>query len=199
MRKVSLLEEERKSKLRAIELFESGRIDKIEVGTIKGLMEINRFLFQDVFDFAGKIRNENISKGNFRFAPVLFLDSNLKIVEKMPENTFEEIIEKYVEMNIIHPFREGNGRATRIWLDQILKKNINKCVDWDKIDKDKYLSAMERSVVNTLEIYTLLKENLTDKINDRGVYMRGIQQSYYYENQDEFDLEVIKNYELKKF
>lgn len=199
MRKVSLLEEERKSKLRAIELFESGLIDKIEVGTIKGLMEINRFLFQDVFDFAGKIRNENISKGNFRFAPVLFLDSNLKIVEKMPENTFEEIIEKYVEMNIIHPFREGNGRATRIWLDQILKKNINKCVDWDKIDKDKYLSAMERSVVNTLEIYTLLKENLTDKINDRGVYMRGIQQSYYYENQDEFDLEVIKNYELKKF
>lgn len=199
MRKVSLLEEERKSKLRAIELFESGRIDKIEVGTIKGLMEIHRFLFQDVFDFAGKIRNENISKGNFRFAPVLFLDSNLKIVEKMPENTFEEIIEKYVEMNIIHPFREGNGRATRIWLDQILKKNINKCVDWDKIDKDKYLSAMERSVVNTLEIYTLLKENLTDKINDRGVYMRGIQQSYYYENQDEFDLEVIKNYELKKF
>lgn len=194
MRKVSLLEEERKSKLRAIELFESGRIDKIEVGTIKGLMEIHRFLFQDVFDFAGKIRNENISKGNFRFAPVLFLDSNLKIVEKMPENTFEEIIEKYVEMNIIHPFREGNGRATRIWLDQILKKNINKCVDWDKIDKDKYLSAMERSVVNTLEIYTLLKENLTDKINDRGVYMRGIQQSYYYENQDEFDLEVIKNY-----
>lgn len=199
MRKVSLLEEERKSKLRAIELFESGRIDKIEVGTIKGLMEIHRFLFQDVFDFAGKIRNENISKGNFRFAPVLFLDSNLKIVEKMPENTFEEIIEKYVEMNIIHPFSEGNGRATRIWLDQILKKNINKCVDWDKIDKDKYLSAMERSVVNTLEIYTLLKENLTDKINDRGVYMRGIQQSYYYENQDEFDLEVIKNYELKKF
>lgn len=199
MRKVSLLEEERKSKLRAIELFESGLIDKIEVGTIKGLMEIHRFLFQDVFDFAGKIRNENISKGNFRFAPVLFLDSNLKIVEKMPENTFEEIIEKYVEMNIIHPFREGNGRATRIWLDQILKKNINKCVDWDKIDKDKYLSAMERSVVNTLEIYTLLKENLTDKINDRGVYMRGIQQSYYYENQDEFDLEVIKNYELKKF
>lgn len=192
MRKVSLLEEERKSKLRAIELFESGLIDKIEVGTIKGLMEIHRFLFQDVFDFAGKIRNENISKGNFRFAPVLFLDSNLKIVEKMPENTFEEIIEKYVEMNIIHPFREGNGRATRIWLDQILKKNINKCVDWDKIDKDKYLSAMERSVVNTLEIYTLLKENLTDKINDRGVYMRGIQQSYYYENQDEFDLEVIK-------
>lgn len=192
MRKVSLLEEERKSKLRAIELFESGRIDKIEVGTIKGLMEIHRFLFQDVFDFAGKIRNENISKGNFRFAPVLFLDSNLKIVEKMPENTFEEIIEKYVEMNIIHPFREGNGRATRIWLDQILKKNINKCVDWNKIDKDKYLSAMERSVVNTLEIYTLLKENLTDKINDRGVYMRGIQQSYYYENQDEFDLEAIK-------
>lgn len=192
MRKVSLLEEERKSKLRAIELFESGLIDKIEVGTIKGLMEIHRFLFQDVFDFAGKIRNENISKGNFRFAPVLFLDSNLKIVEKMPENTFEEIIEKYVEMNIIHPFREGNGRATRIWLDQILKKNINKCVDWNKIDKDKYLSAMERSVVNTLEIYTLLKENLTDKINDRGVYMRGIQQSYYYENQDEFDLEAIK-------
>ena len=165
-------------------------LENLGIGNFKGLKEIHAYLFQDVFDFAGKIRTVNISKGNFRFAPLLFLESNLAIIEKMPESTFDEIVDKYVEMNIAHPFREGNGRATRIWLDLILKKNLGKCVDWDKIDKYAYLSAMERSVVNTLEINHLLKSALTDKINDREVFMKGIDKSYLYE--DLYDISIIE-------
>ena len=180
--------EEYLSKKRAIELWDTGLIDHFEVGTFKSLADIHAYLFQDVFDFAGKIRNVNISKGSFRFAPLLFLESNLSIIEKMPENSFDEIIDKYVEMNVAHPFREGNGRATRIWLDLILKKNLGKCIDWDKIDKFVYLSAMERSVVNTLEIKHLLKSALTDKIDDREVFMKGIDKSYLYE--DLYDISI---------
>ena len=180
--------EEYLSKKRAIELWDTGLIDDFEVGTFKSLADIHAYLFQDVFDFAGKIRTVNISKGSFRFAPLLFLESNLSIIEKMPENSFDEIIDKYVEMNVAHPFREGNGRATRIWLDLILKKNLGKCIDWDKIDKFTYLSAMERSVINTLEIKHLLKSALTDKIEDREVFMKGIDKSYLYE--DLYDISI---------
>ncbi|MCW6701989.1 Fic family protein [Anaerococcus sp. NML200537] len=180
--------EEYLSKKRAIELWDTGLIDDFEVGTFKSLADIHAYLFQDVFDFAGKIRTVNISKGSFRFAPLLFLESNLSIIEKMPENSFDEIIDKYVEMNVAHPFREGNGRAIRIWLDLILKKNLAKCIDWDKIDKFVYLSAMERSVVNTLEIKHLLKSALTDKIEDREVFMKGIDKSYLYE--DLYDISI---------
>lgn len=189
--------EEYLSKKRALELWDSGIINEFEVGTTKGLQEIHKYLFQDVFEFAGKIRNVNLSKGNFRFAPILFLESNLEIIDKMPEETFKQIIDKYVEMNIAHPFREGNGRATRIWLDLILKKNLNQCVDWSMVDKTEYLQAMERSVVNTLEIRTVLGHALTDKIDDREVYMRGVQASYYYEDQDKHDIKEIDN--VKKF
>lgn len=180
--------EEYLSKKRAIELWDTGLIDHFEVGTFKSLADIHAYLFQDVFDFAGKIRNVNISKGSFRFAPLLFLESNLSIIKKMPEDSFDQIIDKYVEMNIAHPFREGNGRATRIWLNLILKKNLGKCNDWDKIDKFVYLSAMERSVVNTLEIKHLLKSALTDKIEDREVFMKGIDKSYLYE--DLYDISI---------
>lgn len=180
--------EEYLSKKRAKELWDLGIIDKFEVGTFKSLKDIHRYLFQDVFDFAGKIRTVNIAKGSFRFAPLLFLESNLAIIEKMPETSFDEIIDKYVEMNVAHPFREGNGRATRIWLDLILKKNLGKCVDWDKIDKYAYLSAIERSVVNTLEIKHLLKSALTDKIYDREVFMKGMDKSYLYE--DLYDIPI---------
>lgn len=182
---------ELQSKKRAKELWDKEIIDTFETGTTKWLQQIHEYLFQDVFEFAGQIRTVNLTKGNFRFASVLFLNENLKIIEKMPENTYEEIIDKYVEMNIAHPFREGNGRATRIWLDQMLKKNLKKCVGWAKIDKYDYLSAMERSPVNALEIKTLLKEALTTEIDDRQVYMRGIQQSYSYENQKEYDITDI--------
>lgn len=174
--------EEYLSKKRALELWDTDLIDDFEVGTFKSLANVHAYLFQDVFDFAGKIRTVNISNGSFRFAPLLFLESNLSIIEKMPEDSFDQIIDKYVEMNIAHPFREGNGRATRIWLDIILKKNLGKCIDWDKIDKHAYLSAMERSVVNTLEIKHLLKSALTDKIEDREVFMKGIDRSYLYED-----------------
>ena len=180
--------EEYLSKKRAIELWDTGLIDEFEVGTFKSLADIHAYLFQDVFDFAGKIRNVNISNGSFRFAPLLFLESNLSIIEKMSEDSFDEIIDKYVEMNVAHPFREGNGRAIRIWLDLILKKNLGKCIDWDKIDKFAYLSAMERSVVNTLEIKHLLKSALTDKIEDREVFMKGIDKSYLYE--DLYDISI---------
>ena len=180
--------EEYLSKKRAKELWDLHILEKLEVGNFKSLKDIHRYLFQDVFDFAGKIRTVNIAKGSFRFAPLLFLESNLAIIEKMPETTFDEIVGKYVEMNIAHPFREGNGRATRIWLDLILKKNLGKCIDWDKIDKFAYLSAMERSVVNTLEINHLLKSALTDKINDREVFMKGIDKSYLYE--DLYDIPI---------
>ena len=186
------IDEELLSKRRAIELWDKGFINDFEVGTYKGLQEIHAFLFQDIFDFAGKTRDVNLSKGNFRFANLLYLESNLAIIEKMPEGSFDEIIEKYVEMNVAHPFREGNGRATRIWLDLILKKNLNKCVDWAMVDRADYLSAMERSPVNSLEIKHLLKNALTEKVDDRGVYLRGIQQSYVYEDLDRYDIEDIE-------
>ena len=187
-----LIDEELLSKRRAIELWDKGFINNFEVGTYRGLQEIHAFLFQDIFDFAGKTRDVNLSKGNFRFANLLYLESNLAIIERMPEGSFDEIIEKYVEMNVAHPFREGNGRATRIWLDLILKKNLNKCIDWTMVDRADYLSAMERSPVNSLEIKHLLKNALTDKVDDRGVYLRGIQQSYVYEDLDRYDIEDIE-------
>ena len=162
-------------------LYESGDIEKIEVGTTKGLQEIHEYLFGGLYDFAGKIREVNISKGNFRFANCLYLKEALAAIEKMPETTFEEIIAKYVEMNIAHPFMEGNGRATRIWLDMVLKKNLRRVVDWRNIDKDKYLQAMERSPINDLELRALIQPNLTDKTDDREVIFKGIEQSYYYE------------------
>ena len=165
----------------AIRLYESGDIRKIEVGTTKGLQEIHHYLFDGLYDVAGKIREKNIAKGGFRFANSLYLIPALQAVEKMPESTFEEIIAKYVEMNVVHPFMEGNGRATRIWLDQILNKNLGKVVDWQYIDKDEYLSAMERSPINDLEIRTLLSAHLTDKVDDRDILFKGIEQSYYYE------------------
>ena len=186
------IDEELLSKRRAIELWDEGLINNFEVGTYKGLQEIHAFLFQDIFDFAGKTRDVNLSKGNFRFANLLYLESNLAIIERMPEGSFDEIIEKYVEMNVAHPFREGNGRATRIWLDLMLKKNLNKCVDWAMVDRADYLSAMERSPVNSLEIKHLLKNALTDRVDDRGVYLRGIQQSYVYEDLDRYDIEDIE-------
>ena len=187
-----LIDEELLSKRRAIELWDKGLINNFEVGTYKSLQEIHAFLFQDIFDFAGKTRDVNLSKGNFRFANLLYLESNLAIIERMPEGSFDEIIEKYVEMNVAHPFREGNGRATRIWLDLMLKKNLNKCVDWAMVDRADYLSAMERSPVNSLEIKHLLKNALTDRVDDRGVYLRGIQQSYVYEDLDRYDIEDIE-------
>ena len=162
-------------------LFESGDIDKIETGTVKGLQSIHKALFNGLYDFAGKIRSENISKGGFRFANSLYLKEVLAAVEKMPERTFEEIIAKYVEMNVAHPFMEGNGRSTRIWLDMILKKNLGKVVQWADIDKTKYLQAMERSPINDLELRFLIEPNLTDKVDDREVIFKGIEQSYYYE------------------
>lgn len=187
-----LIDEELLSKRRAIELWDKGFINDFEVGTYKGLQEIHAFLFQDIFDFPGKTRDVNLSKGNFRFANLLYLESNLAIIERMPEGSFDEIIEKYVEMNVAHPFREGNGRATRIWLDLILKKNLNKCIDWTMVDRADYLSAMERSPVNSLEIKHLLKNALTDMVDDRGVYLRGIQQSYVYEDLNRYDIEDIE-------
>ena len=162
-------------------LYESGDIEKIEVGTTKGLQQIHEYLFGGLYDFAGKIREVNISKGNFRFANCLYLKEALAAIEKMPEATFEDIIAKYVEMNIAHPFMEGNGRATRIWLDMVLKKNLRRVVDWRNIDKDKYLQAMERSPINDLELRALIQPNLTDQTDDREVIFKGIEQSYYYE------------------
>ena len=181
-------DEELLSKVRAMELWDNHIIDTFEIGTLKGLQDIHRYLFQDIFDFAGQIRTVNLSKGNFRFAPVLFLDANLKIIDTMKSETFDDIIEKYVEMNVAHPFREGNGRSMRIWLDSLLKKHLNRCIDWAKIDKYAYLSAIERSPVNSLELKCLLKNALTDDIHNREVYMRGIQASYEYENMSKYDI-----------
>lgn len=162
-------------------LYESGDIEKMEVGTTRGLQQIHAYLFGGLYDFAGQIREVNISKGNFRFANCLYLKEALAAIEKMPEATFEDIIAKYVEMNIAHPFREGNGRATRIWLDMMLKKNLQRVVDWRNIDRDKYLQAMERSPVNDLELRFLIQLNLTDRTDDRDVIFKGIEQSYFYE------------------
>ena len=178
--------EEQLSKKQAVFLFDSGKIDKIKVGTFAGLAQIHKALFGKIYDFAGKIRNINIAKGDFRFASSMYLPTALKSLDKMPQKTFNEIIEKYVEMNIAHPFREGNGLATRIWLDLILKKELKKIVDWNKIDKNDYLSAMERSPVKDTEIKNLLKSALTGKINDRGLFMKGLDVSYYYEGYNEF-------------
>lgn len=180
-------EEERLSKKRALELFETQRFNAMETGTFKALKEIHKYLFQDVYDFAGELRTVNIAKGNFRFAPVMYLQAALENIEKMPQATFDEIIEKYVEMNIAHPFREGNGRSTRIWLDLILKTELNLVVDWNKIDKEDYLLAMERSPIKDIEIKHLIKNALTDKINDREVYMKGIDASYNYEGYSTFN------------
>ena len=168
----------------AYRLFESGTIEQIEVGTTKGLCEIHRYLFEGLYDFAGEIRRLNISKGGFKFANAMFLHAILPVIDQMPENTFEEIVAKYVEMNIAHPFMEGNGRATRIWLDLILKKRLGKVVNWQRIDKAPYLQAIERSPINDLELRFLSQPALTDKVNDRKVIFKGIEQSYYYESND---------------
>ena len=185
------MDEELLSKKRAVELFSSGELDKLEAGTFESLQKIHYYLFRDVFDFAGKIRTVDLAKGNFRFAPVLYLENALKTIDALPAGTFGEIVKKYVEMNVAHPFREGNGRAMRIWLDLMLKKRLKCCVDWSKIDKHDYLSAMERSPVNSLELRTLLKSALTEKITDREVYMRGIQSSYEYEDQSTYDVHQL--------
>ena len=181
-------EEERITKLKALELFDSNKINEIEVGT-----KIHNFLFKDIYEFAGKIRTDNIAKGNFRFASVLYLKDILRRINEMPQNTYDEIIEKYVEMNVAHPFREGNGRSTRIWLDMILKKELNKVIDWSKINKEDYLLAMERSPVRDTEIKLLLKSALTDDVNNRDVYMKSIDASYYYEGYNTYQLEELEN------
>ena len=172
-----------KSKAKAYTLFESSLLDSIEVGTVKGLQQIHAYLFGGLYDFAGQIRSVNISKGGFAFAPAVFLSQTLKDIEQMPEESFDEIADKYVEMNVAHPFREGNGRTMRIWLDLIFKKRLGRCVDWSKIDKYAYLTAMERSVADSTDIKRLLKDALTDKVNDREMFMKGIDYSYYYEEQ----------------
>lgn len=178
--------EEKISKAKAIKLYESNIVEDFEVGKFSGLVKIHRFLFEELYDFAGKVRTVNIAKGNFRFAPVMYLDAALKHIDDMPQSTFDEIIEKYVEMNVAHPFREGNGRSTRIWLDLILKKQLKLVVDWNRVDKEDYLLAMERSPIKDVEIKVLLKSALTDQINDREVYMKGIDVSYYYEGYNIF-------------
>ncbi len=178
--------EEKLSKKKAKQLFDSGDIHKAEVGTFDGLSFIHAYLFSDIYYFAGKMRDVNIAKGQFRFAAVLYLEAALKQIDAMPQSTFDEIIEKYVEMNVAHPFREGNGRATRIWLDLMFKKGIRQVVDWNLVDKAEYLSAMQRSVVKDLEIKALLKQALTDKVDDRALFMKGIDVSYYYEGYSEF-------------
>jgi len=174
-------EEERISKKKALKLFENGMLNSLEAGKFDSLSIIHKYLFEDIYEFAGEIRNVNIAKGNFRFAPVMYLKQSLEHIDNMPQSTYEEIIEKYVEMNVAHPFREGNGRSTRIWLDLILKKELHKVVDWSKVDKEDYLLAMERSPIKNVEIRELLKQALTYEINNREVYMKGIDASYSYE------------------
>lgn len=181
--------EEKISKTKALELFKRGLLNDLEAGTFDSLSKIHKYLFDEIYDFAGEIRNVNIAKGNFRFAPVIYLETALKNIDKMPQSTFDEIIEKYVEMNVAHPFREGNGRSTRIWLDLILKKQLGKVVDWSSVDKEDYLLAMERSPIKDIEIKVLLKQALTDKINNREVYMKGIDASYHYEGYNTFKTE----------
>ena len=184
--------EERLSKTRALELFERGLLDTFEVGTFRGLAQIHKYLFDEIYDFAGQLRTVNIAKGNFRFAPVLYLEAALEKIGRMPQGTFEEIIEKYVEMNVAHPFREGNGRSTRLWLDAILKKELRQVIDWSRIAREDYLLAMERSPVKDLEIKTLLKAALTDQVNDREVYRKGVDASYRYEGYDVYRTADIK-------
>lgn len=184
-------EEERITKINAIKLYDTDDINTFEVGTFKGLSSIHKYLFNDIYDFAGIIRKENISKGNFRFASALYLEDVLSKIDEMPQSTFEDIIKKYIEMNIAHPFREGNGRSARIWLDMILKKEIGKVIDWSKVDKEDYLLAMERSPIKDTEIRLLLKEALTDNINDRAVYMKGIDISYNYEGYNTYSIEEL--------
>lgn len=184
-------EEERISKKKAVELFEKGLLDNLEAGKFATLQVIHEYLFEDIYDFAGQIRTHNIAKASFRFAPVMYLNAALENIDKMPQSNFDEIIEKYVEMNIAHPFREGNGRSTRIWLDHMFKKEIGKVVDWSKVDKDDYLLAMERSPIKDIEIKHLLKNALTHEIDSRDVYMKGIDHSYYYEGYITFKTEEL--------
>lgn len=184
-------EEERISKKKAVELFEKGILDDLPAGVFSTLQVIHRYLFEDIYPFAGKIRSVNVAKGNFRFAPLMYLQAALDNIDKMPQSNFDEIVEKYVEMNIAHPFREGNGRSTRIWLDHILKTEIGKVVDWSKVDKKDYLLAMERSPIKDIEIKYLLKNALTDEIDSREVYMKGIDHSYYYEGYTTFKTEDL--------
>ncbi len=184
-------EEEKISKTKAKEMFEKDYLDNLQAGTFDTLKKIHKYLFEDIYYFAGEIRKENIAKGNFRFVPLLYINNALENIEKMPQSNFDEIIDKYVEMNIVHPFREGNGRSTRIWLDLILKKEIGKVIDWREVNKEDYLLAMERSPVKTVEIKQLLKNALTDKINDREVYMKGIDASYHYEGYTIFKTEEL--------
>lgn len=184
-------EEERITKLKALELFDTNKINEFEVGTFKGLSDIHSYLFSDIYDFAGKVRDVNIAKGSFRFAPVMYLEEALNKIDSMPQDTFDDIIKKYIEMNVAHPFREGNGRSTRIWLDMILKNKIGKVVDWDKIDKEEYLLAMERSPIKDTEIKFLIQNALTDKINDRKVYMKGIDVSYKYEGYNIYTMDEL--------
>ena len=183
--------EEKISKQKAGQLFDSGDISLAEVGTFKGLAFIHAYLFDEIYDFAGKLREVNIAKGSFRFAPLMYLEAALKHIDAMPQGSFDQIIEKYVEMNIAHPFREGNGRAARIWLDLILKKELKRVVDWNSVHKDEYLSAMQRSVVKDLEIKTLLHDALTDQIDDRALFMKGIDVSYFYEGYSQFKTEEL--------
>ena len=184
-------EEERISKKKAVELFESGSLDKLAPGRFASLQAIHKALFKDIYDFAGELRTVNLAKGNFRFAPLMYLEAALANIDKMPQSTFDEIIEKYVEMNIAHPFREGNGRSTRLWLDQMLKAGIGQVVDWSRVDKEDYLLAMERSPIKDVEIKVLLKAALTNEINSREVYMKGIDHSYYYEGYTTFKAEDL--------
>lgn len=184
-------EEERISKKKAVELFESGTLDKLEPGKFASLQAIHKALFEDIYDFAGQLRTVNLAKGNFRFAPLIYLEAALANIDKMPRSTYDEIIEKYVEMNVAHPFREGNGRSTRIWLDLMLKSGIGQVVDWSKVDKEDYLLAMERSPIKDVEIKVLLKDALTDDVNSREIFMKGIDHSYYYEGYTTFKAEEL--------
>ena len=184
-------EEERITKIKALEMYDNGFIENLTVGTFQALAEIHRYLFSDIYEFAGKIRTVNIAKGNFRFAPVMYLETALQNIDKMPQSNFDEIIEKYVEMNVAHPFREGNGRSTRIWLDLILKKEIGFVIDWSKVEKEDYLLAMERSPIKDIEIKFLLKNALTSEIQSREIYMKGIDHSYYYEGYSLFSIKDI--------
>ena len=184
-------EEERISKKKALWLFESGILDQLEAGKFSSLKQIHKYLFDEIYDFAGELRTVNISKGNFRFAPLMYLEAALENIDKMPQSTFDEIVEKYVEMNIAHPFREGNGRSTRIWLDLLLKAEPHKVIDWSKVDKEDYLLAMERSPIRDIEIKYVLKNALTDDINSREIYMKGIDHSYYYEGYATFKTEEL--------